>query len=130
MSSYSPQADDLLELWKCISMNMRSLILQARLLQKKAAEKGRRPLLEAQLRMYRVNERYTEIGRRMREILSEDGVQKQFPEPEEGEDDPVVRRYVDFRINEEAIPSISLRLEELNEEVLALFITLCSIRID
>ncbi len=130
MSSYSPQANDLLELWKCMSMNMRSLILRASILQKKAAERGCRTYLEAQLRYYHVNERYAGIGRQMREILSDDGVQKQIPEPDWGEDGPVLRKFVDFRISEEAIPSISLRMEELNRQVLSLLITLCSIRIE
>ncbi len=130
MSEYSPQADELLELWKCMSMNMRSVILLARLLQKKAAERGCRPFLEARLRYYRVNERYAAIGRQMREILSDDGVQKQIPEPDWDEEGPVVKRYVDFRISEEAIPAISRRMEDLNHQVLSLLLTLCSIRLE
>ncbi len=129
MNQFSPQASDLLELWNCMSMNMRSVILRARYLHGKAIAEGCQPLLEQQLRRLRIRENYVEIGRQMREILADDGVQKEYPEPEFGADGPILGKYVDFRISEEAIPAIRLRLEALNERVLSLFISLCAIRL-
>ena len=127
MSDYSPQADALLGQWICLSQNMRSAIARARYLQKKAEDSGLERELLQQLGEKRVNTLYREIGREMRSMMSADGIQKSFPEDEP---DLFMRRFVDFRISEEAIPALRIRMERLNELVLNLLITLCTIRID
>ncbi len=129
MNEYSPQADELLELWKCMSYNMRSVIFRARYLQQKADASQRQAELEQQLRRRHIEPLYREIGRQMREIMSEEGVEKSFPEGEPDGETPPIRRFVDFRISEDAIPAVAGRLEELNRRVLTLFIALCTIRI-
>ena len=126
MSEYSPQADALLHQWICLSHNMRSAIARARFLQKKAEAGNREAELFRQLRDKRVNALYREIGREMRSMMSADGIQKSFPEDEP---DLFMRRFVDFRISEEAIPALRIRMDRLNELVLNLLITLCTIRI-
>lgn len=126
MSDYSPQAEALLNQWICLSQNMRSAIARAKYLQRKAEENGEEAKLEQQLRMKRISALYREIGREMRSMMSADGIQKSFPE--DGPD-VFMRRFVDFRISEEAIPELRLRLDRLNDLVLNLLITLCTIRI-
>ena len=127
MSDYSPQADALLNQWICLSQNMRSAIARAKYLQRKAENAGEGASLERQLRAKRVNALYREIGREMRSMMSADGIEKSFPE---NEPDVFMRRFVDFRISEEAIPGLQLRTERLNDLVLNLLITLCTVRID
>ena len=126
MSDYSPQAEALLNQWICLSQNMRSAIARAKYLQRKAADNGEESLLEQQLRTKRINALYREIGREMRSMMSADGIQKSFPEDEP---DVMMRRFVDFRISEDAIPELRLRMDRLNDLVLNLLITLCTIRI-
>lgn len=126
MSEYSPQADALLELWKCLSSNMRSVILRSRYLQQKSERNGKESILAGHLQEKHVNELYHEIGHKMRSVMDSEGIDKSLPEEEP---DGFPRRFVDFRISEDAIPQISHRLEELNDRVIELLITLCSIRI-
>ena len=126
MSEYSPQADELLGLWNCLSMNMHSAILRARYLQKKAEREGKEEQLEEQLRLKRVNYLYGAVGRLMRSIMSSEGVEKTLPEEEP---DGFPRRFIDFRISEDAIPALSGELDRLNNLVLSLVVTLCSIRL-
>ena len=126
MSSYSPEAEALLTQWSCMSMNMRSAIFRARYLQQVAEKNGREAELEAQLRAKRINALYRRIGMEMRAFSSTEGVEKEFPE--DTEVGPMgVGRFVDFRISEDAIPELRVRLETVNQMVLTLFITLCTI---
>ena len=69
---------------------------------------------------------YREIGREMRSMMSADGIQKSFPEDEP---DIMMRRFVDFRISEDAIPAMRIRMDRLNDLVLNLLITLCTVHI-
>lgn len=126
MSDYSPEAEALLNQWICLSQNMRSAIARAKYLQRKAFANGYAALLEQQLRTKRVNALYREIGREMRTMMSADGIQKSFPEDEP---DILMRRFVDFSISEEAIPSMSVHMDRLNDLVLNLLITLCTVHI-
>ncbi len=126
MSDYSPEAEALLNQWICLSQNMRSAIARAKYLQRKAFDNGYAALLEQQLRTKRVNALYREIGREMRTMMSADGIQKSFPEDEP---DILMRRFVDFSISEEAIPSMSVHMDRLNDLVLNLLITLCTVHI-
>ena len=126
MSSYSPEAHDLLLRWECMSMNMRSAILRARYLQKKAQIIGREDDLEKQLRLKGINRLYREIGRQMRGMMASEGIQKFLPEDEP---DGIPRRFIDFRISEEAIPTLRHQLEQLNQRILTLLISLCAIRL-
>ena len=126
MSDYSPQAEALLNQWICLSQNMRSALARAKYLQRKAETCGELVLLESQLRTKRVNALYREIGWEMRSMMSADGIQKSFPEDEP---DIMMRRFVDFRISEDAIPAMRLRMDRLNDLVLNLLITLCTVRI-
>ena len=126
MSDYSPEAEALLNQWICLSQNMRSAIARAKYLQRKAYANGYTALLEQQLRTKRVNALYREIGREMRTMMSADGIQKSFPEDEP---DILMRRFVDFRISEEAIPSMSVHMDRLNDLVINLLITLCTVHI-
>lgn len=128
MSGYSPQAEGLLVQWSCMSMNMRSVILRAKALQELAQQTGREDALEAQLQEKRINALYRQIGREMRAFSSSEGVEKEFPE--DTELGPMgVGRFVDFRISEDAIPQLRTRLEKVNELVLRLLLTLCTIHI-
>ena len=127
MSEYSPQAEALLNQWICLSQNMRSAIARAKYLQRKAESSGEERYLENQLRTKRVNNLYREIGREMRSMMSADGIEKSFPEDEP---DVMMRRFVDFRISEDAIPALRLRMDRLNDLVLNLLITLCTIHIE
>lgn len=126
MSDYSPEAEALLNQWICLSQNMRSAIARAKYLQRKAFDNGYAALLEQQLRTKRVNALYREIGREMRTMMSADGIQKSFPEDEP---DILMRRFVDFRISEEAIPGMSVHMDRLNDLVINLLITLCTVHI-
>ena len=126
MSDYSPEAEALLNQWICLSQNMRSAIARAKYLQRKAFANGYAALLDQQLRTKRVNALYREIGREMRTMMSADGIQKSFPEDEP---DILMRRFVDFRISEEAIPSMSVHMDRLNDLVINLLITLCTVHI-
>ncbi len=126
MSDYSPEAEALLNQWICLSQNMRSAIARAKYLQRKAFANGYAALLEQQIRTKRVNALYREIGREMRTMMSADGIQKSFPEDEP---DILMRRFVDFRISEEAIPSMSVHVDRLNDLVINLLITLCTVHI-
>ncbi len=126
MNDYSPEAEALLNQWICLSQNMRSAIARAKYLQRKAFANGYAALLEQQLRTKRVNALYREIGREMRTMMSADGIQKSFPEDEP---DILMRRFVDFRISEEAIPSMSVHMDRLNDLVINLLITLCTVHI-
>ena len=126
MSDYAPEAEALLNQWICLSQNMRSAIARAKYLQRKAFDNGYAALLEQQLRTKRVNALYREIGREMRTMMSADGIQKSFPEDEP---DILMRRFVDFSISEEAIPSMSVHMDRLNDLVLNLLITLCTVHI-
>ncbi len=126
MSDYSPQAEALLNQWICLSQNMRSAIARARYLQRKADRSGQEALLAEQLTGKRINALYREIGREMRSMMSADGIQKSFPEEEP---DMLMRRFVDFRISEEAIPALRQRMDRLNDLVLNLLITLCTVQI-
>ena len=126
MSDYSPEAEALLNQWICLSQNMRSAIARAKYLQRKAFANGYAALLEQQLRTKRVNALYREIGREMRTMMSADGIQKSFPEDEP---DILMRRFVDFRISEEAIPSMSVHMDRINDLVINLLITLCTVHI-
>ena len=126
MSDYSPQAEALLNQWICLSQNMRSAIARAKYLQRKAMDNNFETILEQKLRAKRINALYREIGREMRSMMSSDGIEKSFPEDEP---DVMMRRFVDFRISEEAIPGLCVRMERLNDLVLNLLITLCTIRI-
>lgn len=126
--NYSPQAEGLLIQWSCMSLNMRSVILRSRFLQRQAQEIGREEALEAQLREKRVNALYRQIGREMRIVSNSEGVEKQFPEDIEL-GSMGVGRFVDFRISEEAIPELSRKLEKIDEMVLRLLLTLCTVRL-
>ena len=126
MSSYSPEANDLLRQWECMSLNMRSAILRARYLQRKARTVGREDDLERQLQMKGINRLYREIGRQMRGMMASDGIQRFLPEDEP---DGIPRRFIDFKISEEAIPTLRTQLEQLNQKILTLLISLCAIRL-
>lgn len=126
MSSYSPEANDLLRQWECMSLNMRSAIMRARYLQKKARTIDREDDLEKQLRQKGINMLYREIGRQMRGMMASEGIQKFLPEDEP---DGIPRRFIDFRISEEAIPTLRHQLEQLNQKILTLLISLCTIRL-
>ncbi len=126
MGDYSPQADALLNQWICLSKNMRSAIARAKYLQRKAESLDEQVSLGRQLQAKRVNALYREIGREMRSMMSAEGIEKSFPE--DGPD-YMMRRFVDFRISEDAIPSLRLRMDRLNDLVLNLLITLCTIHI-
>lgn len=128
MSQYSPEAEALLTQWTCMSLNMRSTIFRARYLQQAAERNGRQAELEAQLRAKRINALYRQIGQEMRAFSSTEGVEKEFPE--DTEVGPMgMGRFIDFRISEDAIPGLRVRLENVNQMVLRLFIALCTIHL-
>lgn len=128
MSSYSPGAEAFLTQWTCMSLNMRSAIFRARYLQQTAEQNGRQAELDAQLRQKRINAMYRQIGLEMRAFSSTEGVEKEFPEDSEA-GSMGVGRFIDFRISEDAIPELRIRLEKVNQMVLTLFITLCTIHV-
>lgn len=126
MSSYSPEAEAFLIQWTCMSLNMRSAIFRARYLQMAAERSGRQAELEAQLRQKHISALYRQIGLEMRAFSSSDGVEKEFPEDTEA---GFMGRFIDFRISEDAIPGLRIRLEKVNQMVLTLLITLCTIHV-
>lgn len=128
MSAYSPQAENLLAMWSCISQNMRSVIFRARYLQQLADRTNRSQQLEALQHGRHIAEQYSRIGQALRAFSSADGVEKQFPE--DTELGPMgVGRFVDFRISEDAIPELCEQLEGVNRLLLELFVSLCAIRL-
>ena len=128
MSMYSPEAEALLNQWTCMSLNMRSAILRARYLQQTADRDVKQEELERQLQEKQINARYRQIAREMRAFSGAEGVEKEFPEDTEVGPSGI-GRFVDFRISEDAIPSLRVRLEKVNSLVLALFVALCSIHL-
>ena len=127
MSGYSPQAQALLEQWNCISLNMRSVILRSRYLQKQAEQNGYRDRLDAVLREKEVHAQYRQIRHAMREVSGADGVEKSFPEATDFIGPEGVGRFVEFRISETAIPELRERLDEVDYRIQKLLITLCTI---
>ena len=127
MNSYSPQAQELLARWNCLSANMRSVIARARYLQRKAWSMG--PLavrdLERQLDRADVGVMYRQVGLEMRKLGSTEGVEKEFPEAGEVQGQFMVGRFVDFHISEEAIPGMLGQIDLVNWKILRLQATLC-----
>ncbi len=70
MSGYSPQAQELLARWNCLSANMRSVIARARYLQRKARSMGPGTVrdLKRQLDEADVGMMYRQIGLEMRKL--------------------------------------------------------------
>jgi hypothetical protein len=128
---YSPQAQLLLAHWTSLSCNMRSVILRARYLQRKADRMGPPFRQELELRLHRaeVDRLYRQIGLALRELSSSDGVEKEFPEADATLSPPFIGRFVDFHISEEAIPGLLIRIRGLNGMVLQLLARLCAIRV-
>lgn len=127
MSVYSPQAQELLARWNCLSANMRSVIARARYLQRKARSLGPGTVrdLERQLDQADVGMMYRQVGLGMRRLSATEGVEKEFPEAGEFEGQFLVGRFVDFHISEEAIPGMLGQLDLVNWQVLRLLATLC-----
>jgi|GEM_PF-4386880 len=129
MSEFSPLAAQFLMEWNRMSMNMRSAIFRAKYLQEKAERSGAQTRLEEMRRERNIDALYREIRRDMRTVLSGDGVEKSFPADRPMDEQGLPGRFVDFRISEAAIPEILVKIEELDEKILTLFISLCSIRL-
>lgn len=127
MSGYSPQAQELLARWNCLSANMHSVIARARYLQRRAGELGpaAEKELEHQLNRANVNFLYRQVGLEMRKLSSSEGVEKEFPEAEEFDGRFMVGRFVEFHISEEAIPGMLGQIDVVNWLVLRLLATLC-----
>lgn len=127
MSGYSPQAQELLARWNCLSANMRSVIARARYLQRKAFFMGPAVQrdLERQLEQADVALLYQRVGQEMRKLTATEGVEKEFPEAGEVEGRFMVGRFVDFHISEEAIPGMLGQIDLVNWWVLQLLGTLC-----
>ncbi len=127
MSGYSPQAQELLARWNCLSANMHSVIARARYLQRKAWSMGPAAMrdLERQLDRANVGMMYRQVGLEMRKLTSTEGVDKEFPEAGEFEGRFLVGRFVDFHISEEAIPGMLGQIDLVNWQVLRLLSTLC-----
>lgn len=127
MSGYSPQAQELLARWNCLSANMHSVIARARYLQRKAYAMGPAAQrdLDRQLEQAEVASLYAHVGREMRKLSSTEGVEKEFPEAGEFEGRFMVGRFVDFHISEEAIPGMLGQIEQVNWWVLRLLAVLC-----
>ena len=127
MSGYSPQAQELLARWNCLSANMRSVIARARYLQRKARSMGPGTVrdLERQLNDADVGMMYRQIGLEMRKLSATEGVEKEFPEAGEFQGEFMVGRFVDFHISEEAIPGMLGQIDLVNGKVLQLLATLC-----
>ena len=127
MSGYSPQAQELLARWNCLSANMRSVIARARYLQRKAASMGPAAVrdLERQLDRANVGMLYRQVGLAMRRLSGAEGVEKEFPEAGEFQGRFMVGRFVDFHISEEAIPGLLGQIDLVNWKVLRLLATLC-----
>ena len=133
MSGYSPQAQELLARWNCLSANMRSVIARARYLQRKAFQLGPavQQDLERQLEQADVPLLYHRVGQEMRKLSCTEGVEKEFPEAGEYDGRFLVGRFVDFHISEEAIPGMLGQIDLVNWCVLQLLSTLCFvIRLD
>lgn len=129
MSDFSPEAQSLMVLWNCMSLNMRSALVRARYLEQKAAEKGKEAYLRSKFREYRVRELYNMIGKEMRALSQADGVERSMPPDPVGEGRFGFGRFVDFRISEKAFPEMELRMGRLNKLVLNLTVILCGIRL-
>ena len=127
MSGYSPQAQELLARWNCLSANMHSVIARARYLQRKAYLMGPAVQrdLDRQLEQADIARLYQRVGREMRRLSATEGVEKEFPEAGEVQGRFVVGRFVDFHISEEAIPDMLGRLDLVNRLILQLLATLC-----
>ena len=123
MSEYSPQAQELLARWNCLSANMRSVIARSRYLQRRAVSMGPAAErdLQRQLDRAHVGTLYRRVGLEMRRLTSTEGVEKEFPEAGEYQ----VGRFVDFHISEEAIPGMLGQLDLVNGLILQLLSTLC-----
>ena len=127
MSGYSPQAQELLARWNCLSANMRSVIARARYLQRTARSMGPAAVrdLERQLEQADVGLLYRQVGLEMRKLSNTEGVEKEFPEAGEIQGQFMVGRFVDFHISEEAIPGMLGQIDLVNWKVLRLLATLC-----
>ena len=127
MSGYSPQAQELLARWNCLSANMHSVIARARYLQRKAWSMGPAAMrdLERQLEQADVGLLYRQVGLEMRKLSNTEGVEKEFPEAGEIQGQFMVGRFVDFHISEEAIPGMLGQIDLVNWKVLRLLATLC-----
>ena len=127
MSGYSPQAQELLARWNCLSANMRSVIARARYLQRKAQSMGPGAVwdLKRQLDRADVAMMYRKIGQGMRRLSATEGVEKEFPEAGEFQGEFLVGRFVDFHISEEAIPGMLGQIDLVNWQILQLLSTLC-----
>ena len=127
MSGYSPQAQELLARWNCLSANMHSVIARARYLQRKAWSMGPAAMrdLERQLEQADVGLLYRQVGLEMRKLSNTKGVEKEFPEAGEIQGQFMVGRFVDFHISEEAIPGMLGQIDLVNWKVLRLLATLC-----
>ncbi len=133
MSGYSPQAQELLARWNCLSANMHSVIARARYLQRRAFAMGPAAQrdLDRQLEQADVALMYQRVGQDMRKLTCAEGVEKEFPEAGEYDGQFMVGRFVDFRISEEAIPGMLGQIDLVNYRVLQLLSTLCfAIRLD
>ena len=127
MSDYSPQAQELLARWNCLSANMHSVIARARYLQRRAFAMGPAVQrdLDRQLEQADVALLYQQVGQEMRKLSATEGVEKEFPEAGEYEGQFLVGRFVDFHISEEAIPGMLGQIDLVNWRVLQLLATLC-----
>ncbi len=127
MSDYSPQARELLARWNCLSANMHSVIARARYLQRRANAMGLavQQDLDRQLAQTEATLLYRRVGREMRRLTSQEGVEKEFPEAGEFQGHFTTGRYVDFHISEEAIPAMLDQIDQVNLLVLRLLATLC-----
>ena len=133
MSGYSPQAQELLARWNCLSANMHSVIARARFLQRRAASMGPAVQhdLDRQLEQADVALLYQRVGQEMRKLSATEGVEKEFPEAGEFDGRFMVGRFVDFHISEDAIPGMLGQIDLVNWWVLQLLSTLCFvIRLD
>ena len=127
MSGYSPQAQELLARWNCLSANMHSVIARARYLQRKAFFMGPAVQrdLDRQLARADVAQLYERVGREMRKLSASEGVEKEFPEAGEYNGRFMVGRFMDIHISEEAIPAMLGQIDLVNWWVLRLLATLC-----
>ena len=133
MSDYSPQAKELLARWNCLSANMHSVLARARYLQRKASDMGVavEQDLARQLAQTEATFLYRRVGREMRRLTSQEGVEKEFPEAGEFQGRFTTGRFVDFHISEEAIPGMLDQIDQVNLLVLRLLAILCfAVRLD
>ena len=124
-SPYSPLATELMLRWNCLSRNMRSIVLISRYLQRKASAKGAQgtALLQEKIRKAEINRMYRDIAHQMRALSASDGISKEFPEADTA-DGFFPGRFVEFRISEEAVPGLILRVEQINKTAIELLLTL------